>query len=49
MAASCSSATPSTLVTGLTNGVAYVFRVRAVNAAGRGAFSLKSAAIRPRA
>jgi len=43
------SATPSTLVTGLTNGVAYVFRVRAVNAAGRGAFSLKSAAIRPRA
>lgn len=42
------SATPATVVNGLTNGVAYVFRVRAVNVAGRGAYSLKSTAIRPR-
>ena len=34
------SATPSVTVTGLTNGIAYVFRARAINAAGTGAASV---------
>ena len=43
-----SSATTAT-ITGLTNGLPYVFRVAAVNAAGTSAFSTKSAAVTPRA
>ena len=35
-------------VTGLTNGVAYVFRVAALNAAGSGGSTAKSAAVTPR-
>lgn len=35
------------LVTGLTNGADYVFRVAAMNSAGTGAFSTTSAAVRP--
>jgi hypothetical protein len=42
-----STATAAT-VTGLTNGVQYVFRVSAVNSAGTGAVSLTSAAVAPR-
>jgi hypothetical protein len=40
--------TTSAVVTGLTPNVNYVFRVRAVNAAGNGTYSVPSAAVRPR-
>ena len=43
------SGSTSTTVTGLSAGVRYVFRVAAVNAAGTGAFSSKSATLTPRA
>jgi hypothetical protein len=39
----------SSVVGGLSNGVSYIFRVAALNAAGRGAFSLSSNAVIPRA
>jgi Ca2+-binding RTX toxin-like protein len=39
---------PSGIVTGLTNGTAYTFDVAAVNGAGTGAFSARSAAVTPR-
>jgi len=42
-----SSATSAT-VTGLTNGTSYVFHIAAVNAAGAGGFTAKSAAVTPR-
>lgn len=41
------SASRSTVVTGLANGVGYVLRVAAVNAAGRGPFSAPSATVVP--
>jgi hypothetical protein len=40
------SAGSSSTVTGLTNGASYIFRVRAVNAAGTGAFSATTSPIR---
>jgi hypothetical protein len=43
------SLTTAAVVTGLTNDVPYVFRVAAVNRAGTGRFSTKSAAVKPRA
>ena len=44
---SCVTSATSCVVTGLTNGVAYTFRVSASNAAGRSQGSLPSAAIMP--
>jgi hypothetical protein len=41
--------TTSTVVRGLSNGVSYVFRVAALNAAGQGAFSVASDPVTPRA
>jgi hypothetical protein len=41
------SATPSAIVTGLTNNTAYVFRVAAINALGVGAFTVASSAVTP--
>jgi len=38
---------PAATITGLTNNVAYIFRVAAVNSEGTGAFSAASAAIKP--
>ena len=43
------SATASAVVTSLTNGTAYVFRVAAVNGVGTGAYSTASAAVTPSA
>lgn len=42
------SIAPSALVTGLSNGTSYVFRVAAVNALGAGAYSALSSAVTPR-
>jgi hypothetical protein len=44
-----STATSGVVVTGLTNGTAYVFRVAAVNALGTGAYSTASSAVTPAA
>jgi len=44
-----STATSGLVVTGLTNGTAYVFRVAAVNALGTGAYSTASSAVTPAA
>jgi len=41
------SASTSTTVTGLTNGTAYIFKVRAVNSAGSGNFSANSSPVTP--
>ena len=43
------STTASATVTGLTNGTAYTFQVRAINAAGNGSYSSASSAVTPAA
>lgn len=48
-AGTCLATTTSCVVTGLTNGTEYTFRVRALNGAGWGDWSEASAAITPRA
>jgi hypothetical protein len=47
--ASTGSNAVTKVVTGLTNGTAYVFRVAAINAGGTGAYSTASAALTPKA
>jgi surface protein len=41
------SSSTSVIVTGLTNGLSYIFRVAAVNSVGTGAYSISSSAITP--
>ncbi|MDQ1686221.1 MAG: large repetitive protein, partial [Frankiaceae bacterium] len=47
LSSALTSTTASAMVTGLTNGTAYVFHVAAINSIGTGAFSTQSSAITP--